>query len=50
MINKTPLWKYLLIVVVVIPGLIYALPNLFGDDPGLQIRPATAAHDCRSIQ
>ena len=38
MLNKTPLWKYLLIVVVVIPGLLYALPNLFGDDPGLQVR------------
>lgn len=44
MLNKTPLWKYLLIVVVVIPGLIYALPNLFGDDPGLQIR-ATRAYN-----
>ncbi len=38
MLNKTPWWKYLLLVVVVIPGLIYALPNLFGDDPGIQIR------------
>ena len=38
MLNKTPFWKYLLLVVVIIPGLIYALPNLFGDDPGLQIR------------
>ena len=44
MLNKTPLWKYLLIVVVVIPGLLYALPNLFGDDPGLQIR-ATRGYD-----
>ena len=38
MLNKTPLWKYLLVVVVIIPGLLYALPNLFGDDPGLQVR------------
>ena len=38
MLNKTPFWKYLLVVVVIIPGLLYALPNLFGDDPGLQVR------------
>ena len=44
MLNKTPLWKYLLVVVVIIPGLIYALPNLFGDDPGLQVR-ATRGYD-----
>ena len=47
MLNKTPLWKYLLVVAVVIPGLIYALPNLFGDDPGLQIR-ATRGYDLDS--
>jgi len=44
MLNKTPWWKYLLLVVVIIPGLIYALPNLFGDDPGIQIR-ATRGYD-----
>ena len=38
MINKYPLWKYLIILAVVLPGLIYSLPNIFGDDPGLQIR------------
>ena len=44
MLNKTPWWKYLLLIVVIIPGLIYALPNLFGDDPGIQIR-ATRGYD-----
>ncbi len=38
MLNQYPWWKYLVIVLVVVPGLFYALPNLFGDDPGLQIR------------
>ncbi len=38
MLNKYPWWKYLIIVLVVVPGLFYALPNLFGDDPGIQIR------------
>ncbi len=44
MLNQTPWWKYLLLVLVIIPGLIFALPNLFGDDPGIQIR-ATRGYD-----
>ncbi|GJL83086.1 MAG: protein translocase subunit SecD [marine bacterium B5-7] len=36
--NHYPWWKYLIIAMVIIPGIFYALPNLFGDDPGLQIR------------
>jgi preprotein translocase subunit SecD len=38
--NRYPLWKYLIILLVIIPGLIYALPNLFGEDPGVQIAGA----------
>ncbi|HEY0633940.1 MAG TPA: protein translocase subunit SecD, partial [Gammaproteobacteria bacterium] len=37
MINRSPLWKNLLIVAIVAFGFIYALPNLFGDDPAVQI-------------
>jgi preprotein translocase subunit SecD len=37
MINRYPLWKYLLIAFVTLIGVIYALPNLYGDDPALQI-------------
>lgn len=37
MINQYPWWKNLLIVVVVAVGLLYALPNLYGEDPALQI-------------
>ena len=36
--NHYPWWKWLIIALVVVPGLFYALPNLFGDDPGIQIR------------
>jgi preprotein translocase subunit SecD len=35
--NKYPLWRYLLILAVILLGLIYALPNLYGDDPAIQI-------------
>jgi preprotein translocase subunit SecD len=35
--NRNPTWKYLLLALIVIPGLIYALPNLYGENPGVQI-------------
>jgi len=38
--NHTPWWKWLIIAVVILPGAFYALPNLFGDDPGIQLRGA----------
>ena len=37
--NRFPAWKYLLLIVVVVLGLTYAMPNLFGDDPAVQISP-----------
>ncbi len=40
MINRYPLWKSLLVVIVLLVGAVYALPNLYGDDPALQVSPA----------
>ncbi|MGO2243561.1 MAG: protein translocase subunit SecD [Halomonas sp.] len=40
MLNRYPLWKYLLILVVLAVGLIYSLPNLFPEDPAVQISSA----------
>ncbi|MBB3191399.1 protein translocase subunit SecD [Halomonas cerina] len=37
MLNRYPLWKYLLILLVLLVGLIYSLPNLFPADPAVQI-------------
>lgn len=37
MLNRYPLWKYLLLVAVIIGGLLYALPTLYGEDPAVQI-------------
>jgi preprotein translocase subunit SecD len=37
MLNKYPLWKYLLVLLVVLVGLFYAAPNLYAPDPALQI-------------
>ncbi len=38
--NRYPLWKYLVLVLVIAAGSFYALPNLFGQDPALQISTA----------
>ncbi|MEJ2106685.1 MAG: protein translocase subunit SecD [Acidiferrobacteraceae bacterium] len=35
--NRYPLWKYLLILAVVLLGALYAVPNLFGEDPAIQV-------------
>ncbi len=42
MINQYPLWKNLIIVVVLLLGVLYALPNIYGEDPALQITRARA--------
>ena len=36
--NKNPFWKYLVLILVLVPAFIYALPNLFDNDPGLQVK------------
>jgi preprotein translocase subunit SecD len=35
--NQYPAWKYLLILFILVIGTLYALPNLFGEDPALQV-------------
>lgn len=35
--NRYPLWKYLLIVVITILATLYALPNIYGKDPAVQV-------------
>ncbi|MGY1490484.1 protein translocase subunit SecD [Methylobacillus pratensis] len=40
--NRYPLWKYLMVLVVVLVGLLYAAPNLFGESPAVQITAAKA--------
>ena len=37
MINQYPLWKYLLLALIVLTAATYALPNLYGEDPAVQI-------------
>ncbi len=35
--NRYPAWKYLLILLAIVIGLVVALPNVFGEDPALQV-------------
>ncbi|HEX5637990.1 MAG TPA: protein translocase subunit SecD, partial [Gammaproteobacteria bacterium] len=37
MINQYPLWKYVLLVFILIVGGLYAAPNLYGEDPSVLI-------------
>ncbi|QTF93441.1 protein translocase subunit SecD [Halomonas sp. BM-2019] len=41
MLNRYPLWKYLLILIVLAVGLVYSLPNLYPEDPAVQISSAS---------
>ncbi|MGI9282224.1 MAG: protein translocase subunit SecD [Endozoicomonas sp.] len=43
MLNRYPLWKYLLIATIVALGFVYALPNLYPDDPAIQISGASSS-------
>ena len=43
MLNKYPLWKYLLVLFVLLLGLFYAAPNLYAPDPALQIAGESSA-------
>ncbi len=39
--NRYPAWKNILVVAVVVFGTLLALPNIYGEDPALQIAPDT---------
>lgn len=37
MLNRYPLWKNIMVILVVAIGVLYSLPNLYGEDPAVQI-------------
>jgi len=41
MLNQYPLWKYILLAVIVLFASIYALPNLYGEDPAVHVSHRT---------
>ncbi|WP_395755138.1 protein translocase subunit SecD [Edwardsiella ictaluri] len=52
MLNRYPLWKYIMLIVALVIGLLYALPNLYGEDPVVQITGArgVAASESTLVQ
>ena len=48
--NRYPLWKYLILIVAIVVGALYALPNLFGEDPSVQITPVRGAVETTEIE
>lgn len=43
MLNRYPLWKYILVATIIFIGALYALPNIYGEDPAVQITGARGA-------
>jgi len=41
--NQYPLWKYCLVLAILLVGLLYAAPNIFGEDYAVQISPVRGA-------
>ena len=35
--SQYPLWKYTLILIICVVGVLYAAPNLYGEDPAIQV-------------
>ena len=50
MTNINPFWKILLLASVVLIGILFALPNVFGSDPAVQISARNAELTTRDIQ
>ncbi len=44
MLNKYPLWKNILLALLVVLGFIYAVPNLFPEQPTVQISPVAGVN------
>jgi len=41
-VNRYPLWVYVTVAVALVLGLLYTLPNFFGEAPAVQVSPARA--------
>jgi preprotein translocase subunit SecD len=41
--NRYPIWKYVIIAIMLALGTLYSLPNLFGEAPAVQVSPGKAS-------
>ncbi|MDR0564708.1 MAG: hypothetical protein LBG78_07235, partial [Azoarcus sp.] len=47
--NRYPLWKNILIIFVLLGGLVFTLPNFFGEAPAVQISVGKATMDFDAV-
>ncbi|HEX6723126.1 MAG TPA: protein translocase subunit SecD, partial [Burkholderiaceae bacterium] len=40
--NRYPMWKYLLLAIALVVGLLYTLPNFYGEAPAVQVSSGKA--------
>ncbi|GGN00808.1 protein translocase subunit SecD [Shewanella xiamenensis] len=50
MLNKYPMWKNIMVVLVIVIGCFYAVPNLFGEDHAVQVVATRGAEVTASTQ
>ncbi|MFV0576938.1 MAG: protein translocase subunit SecD [Vibrio sp.] len=43
MLNRYPLWKYIMVAAIILISALYALPNIYGEDPAVQVTGARGA-------
>jgi preprotein translocase subunit SecD len=48
--NRYPLWKYLILIVALAAGALYALPNVYGEDPAIQISSRAGGPPAETVQ
>ncbi|MBK1735904.1 protein translocase subunit SecD [Halorhodospira abdelmalekii] len=48
--NRYPLWKYVLLLVVLLTGILFALPNLFGEDPAVVVTTQEGEVPAQEVQ
>jgi preprotein translocase subunit SecD len=50
--NRYPVWKYAVIVIALLLGVVYTLPNFFGEAPAVQVSSgkATIKVDTTTLQ
>lgn len=41
--NRYPIWKYVIIGIALLIGVLYTLPNFFGEDPAVQVSPGKSS-------
>jgi preprotein translocase subunit SecD len=41
--NRYPMWKNIFVAIMILIGLIYTIPNLYGESPAVQISPVKAS-------